>query len=70
MASSAAIHKLVRKLGMKIINKGMALGTFLDIEGAFDNVSFDAIGRALSLNCSFDGGPCQSGSQRPVRLRR
>ena len=28
----------------------MALGTFLDIEGAFDNVSFDAIERALEVN--------------------
>ena len=59
MASSAAIHKLVRKLGMKIINKGMALGTFLDIQGAFDKVSFDAIAGALSLNCSFDGRSCR-----------
>ena len=29
----------------------MALGTFLDIEGAFDNVSFDSIKRSLSCNC-------------------
>ena len=29
----------------------MALGMFLDIEGAFDNVSFDAIKRALTDNC-------------------
>ena len=51
----AAVHKLVKKLEFAILNKGMALGTFLDIEGAFDNVSFDAIGRALSCNCSSDG---------------
>ena len=42
----AAVHKLV-KFEFAIINQGMALGTFLDIEGAFDNVSFDAIERAL-----------------------
>ena len=29
----------------------MALGTFLDIDGAFDNVSFDAIERALDSKC-------------------
>ena len=34
-----------------ILNQGMALGTFLDIEGAFDNVSFDAIERALDSKC-------------------
>ena len=33
----------------------MALGTFLDIEGAFDNVSFVAIERALSSNCGSNG---------------
>ena len=47
----AAVHKLVKKLEFAILNQGMALGTFLDIEGAFDNVSFDAIKRALTDNC-------------------
>ena len=51
----AATHKLVRKLEIALLNKGMALGTFLDIEGAFDNVSFVAIERALSSNCSSNG---------------
>ena len=50
-STTAAIHKLVRKLEMAILNKGMALGTFLDIEGAFDNVSFEAIDKALTKNC-------------------
>ena len=50
-STTAAIHKLVRKLEMAMLNKGMALGTFLDIEGAFDNVSFVSIERALSKNC-------------------
>ena len=49
---TAAIHKLARNLKIAILNKGMALGTFLDIEGAFDNVSFDAINRALFTNSS------------------
>ena len=54
-STTAAIHKLVRKLEMAMLNKGMALGTFLDIEGAFDNVSFDSIERALSKNCKSPG---------------
>ena len=41
----AAVHKLVKKFKFAILSQGMALGTFLDIEGAFDNVSFDAIER-------------------------
>ena len=43
----AAVHKLVKKFEFAILNQGMALGTFLDIEGAFGNVSFDNIERAL-----------------------
>ena len=39
----AALHELVKKFEFAILNQGMALGTFLDIEGAFDKVSFDAI---------------------------
>ena len=31
---------------------GMALGTFLDIEGAFDNLAFHAIEKALNKKCS------------------
>ena len=49
----AAVHKLVKKFEFAILNQGMALGTFLDIEGAFDNVSFDAIERALDSKCKF-----------------
>ena len=45
------MHKLVKKFEFAILNQGMALGTFLDIEGAFDNVSFDAIERALDSKC-------------------
>ena len=40
---------------MDILNKGMGMGTFLDIEGPFDNVSFDAIKKALSLTFSSGG---------------
>ena len=45
------MHKLVRKLEIAIVNKGIALNTFLDMEGAFDNVSFYVIKRSLSRNC-------------------
>ena len=31
-----------------IAKKGFGLGTFLDIESAFDNVSFDAISEAIN----------------------
>ena len=48
----AAVHKLVRKLELAILNQGMALGTFLDVEGAFDNVSFNSIEEALNSKCA------------------
>ena len=35
------------KIEKRIAKKGYVLGTFLDIEGAFDNVSFEAIYKAL-----------------------
>ena len=50
-STETALHKLVNKIEKAIINSGMALGTFLDIEGAFDNVSFSAIERALDNKC-------------------
>ena len=50
-STETALHKLVNKIKKAIINSGMALGTFLDIEGAFDNVSFSAIERALDNKC-------------------
>ena len=48
----AAVHKLVRKLEFAISNQGMALGTYLDVEGAFDSVSFNSIEEALNSKCS------------------
>ena len=47
-STKAAIHKLTRYIEDAIINGDHALGIFLDIEGAFDNVSFNAIAEALS----------------------
>ena len=49
----ATVHKLVKIFEFAILNQGMALGTFLDIEGAFDNVSFDAVERALNSKCKY-----------------
>ena len=43
-----ALHKAVHRIEKAIASKGYALGTFLDIEGAFDNVSFQAIREALT----------------------
>ena len=45
------MHKLVKKFEFAILNQRIALGTFLDIEGAFDNISFDVIERALDSKC-------------------
>ena len=50
-STETALHKLVNKIENAILNQGMALGTFLDIEGAFDNITFNAIERALTKKC-------------------
>ena len=42
-----ALHKVIHKIEKRIAKKGYVLGTFLDIEGAFDNVSFKAISEAI-----------------------
>ena len=47
-STTSALHKVVRTIEKRINKKGYVLGTFLDIEGAFDNVSFDAISRTLN----------------------
>ena len=52
VSTETALHKIVSKIERTIINSGMALGTFLDIEGAFDNVTFSAIERALNNKCN------------------
>lgn len=50
-STETALHKIIHKIERTIIHSGMALGTFLDIEGAFDNVAFGAIEKALSRTC-------------------
>lgn len=39
----SALHQMVARIENTIIHKEAALGAFLDIEGAFDNTSFDAM---------------------------
>jgi ribonuclease HI len=51
LSTEAALHKIVSKLENQILKGEFALGTFLDIEGAFDNVSTTAISRALEKYC-------------------
>ena len=46
-STDTALHKVVRKIENTLMHKGIAMATFLDIEGAFDNVAFSAIERAL-----------------------
>ena len=47
-STETALHKIVHKIEKWIAQKGYALGTFLDIEGAFDNVSFKAVSSAIN----------------------
>lgn len=42
-----AIHELTNRIENALNSKEIALGAFLDIEGAFDNTSFDSIKRAV-----------------------
>ena len=46
-STEAALHKLVHMIERRIAKKGFVLGTFLDIEGAFDNISFSAIKKTI-----------------------
>ena len=46
-STEAALHKIVHKIEKRIRKKQFALGVFLDIEGAFDKISFEAIQRGL-----------------------
>ncbi|KAL5253960.1 hypothetical protein ACHWQZ_G013652 [Mnemiopsis leidyi] len=47
-STEAALHKVTHMIERRIAKKGYVLGVFLDIEAAFDNVSFKAIANALS----------------------
>ena len=46
-STEAAIHRLTRKIEDAIQNRQFGLGVFLDIEGAFDNVKYSSIYKAM-----------------------
>ena len=49
-STETALHKIIHKIERRIAKKGYVLGTFLDIEGAFDNVSFRAISESINAS--------------------
>jgi hypothetical protein len=56
MSTETALFKVVHRLEKSLKHKEIALGAFLDIEGAFDNTSFDTMvgaarGRGLEDTC-------------------
>ena len=50
--TETALHKLVHKIERAILNSVMALRTYLDIEGAFDNVAFYDMEKSFHKKCS------------------
>ena len=46
-STEAAIHRLTRKIEDSIQNGQFGLGVFLDVEGAFDNVKYSSIYKAM-----------------------
>jgi hypothetical protein len=44
-STETALHNVVTHIGNAIEHKDLALGAFLDIEGAFDRTSYDTINR-------------------------
>lgn len=47
-STESALHQVVGQIEEAIHQKGSCLGTFIDIEGAFDKTNFSSIGAALS----------------------
>jgi hypothetical protein len=47
-SSETALHDLVSRIESVLRHKVFALGVFLDVEGAFDNTSFEAMGKACA----------------------
>lgn len=46
-STETALHHLVSKVEVQLKAKGYAIGSFLDIEGAFDSTSTEAIKQAM-----------------------
>ena len=67
-STEAALHAVVRRIEKSVYSRQAALGLFLDIEGAFSNVSFSAVEAALEdagVNPLLtDWIVCMLGSQR------
>ena len=61
-STETALHKVAHKIEKWIARKGYVLGTFLDIEGAFDNVAFSAISTAINKSPVQLINPQQDGS--------
>jgi hypothetical protein len=47
-SSGTALNDLVSRIESALGHKIFALGAFLDVEGAFDNTSFEAMGKACA----------------------
>jgi hypothetical protein len=54
-STETALHDLVYKIDGSLAQKELALGVFLDLEGAFDNTSFESMDDAAS-----DNGVCST----------
>ena len=50
-STETTLHKIVHKTDRAILLSEMALGTFLDIKDAFDNVTFNALNEAITEKC-------------------
>ena len=46
-STEAALHNIVGRLEKAVYNKRLALALFIDFEGAFNNISFEAVHQAL-----------------------
>ena len=55
-STESALHKIIYTIEKRIVRKGYVMGTFLDIEGAFDNVSFQAIQTTLACTPQYPTG--------------
>jgi hypothetical protein len=48
LESKTALHDLVSRIELALCHKVYALDAFLDVEGAFDNTSFEAMSKACA----------------------
>jgi hypothetical protein len=48
LESKTALHDLVSRIELALRHKVYALDAFIDVEGAFDNTSFEAMSKACA----------------------